>query len=212
MARALAIFDFDGTLLPGDSIVAFVGFARKRGDLPRGEYLRVLAATARYLLGGMTDGEIKTRSLRFLNRLSPAERETLAADFVKDRLLPRVYGDARAALARHRERGDVTLLVSASTDNYMRIAADALGFDALLCTELTADHAVKENCKGAEKARRVRAWLRESGVEADWAASYAYGDSKSDESVLRLCGHPVLVNPKRALRRAMPEAETAVWR
>ena len=124
----------------------------------------------------------------------------------------RVVGNVVSTIKEPAHMGKKMLLVSASTDNYMRIAADALGFDALLCTELTADHAVKENCKGAEKARRVRAWLRESGVEADWAASYAYGDSKSDESVLRLCDHPVLVNPKRALRRAMPEAETAVWR
>ncbi len=212
MARTLALFDFDGTLIPGDSIVAFVRFARRRGALSRRGYARVLFSTVKYLLGGMTDGEMKTRSLAFLQGLSREEGEALSRDFVKQELLPRVYADGKAALQKHRENGDLTLLVSASTDNYMRYVAQALGFDALLCTELTDGFAVESNCKGPEKVRRIHEWLREHGVEADFSASFAYGDSKSDESMLRLCGHPVLVNPRKALKERMPEGQIVSWR
>ena len=66
MARTLALFDFDGTLIPGDSIVSFVRFARKKGVLSRREYAGILLCTVKYLLGSLTDGEMKTRSLRFL--------------------------------------------------------------------------------------------------------------------------------------------------
>ncbi len=212
MARALAVFDFDGTLIPGDSIVSFVNYARKKGAMPGKEYRRVLFATVKYLLGGMTDGQIKARSLRFLRGLSPEARETLAADFVREALLPKVYARGLEAIEENRRAGRIMLLVSASTRNYMQFVSDALGFDALLCTELEADFTVRANCKGQEKARRVEAWLKQSGIQADWAASRAYGDSPSDAPVLRLCGHPVLVNPKKALRRAMPEADEAAWR
>jgi len=211
MARTLALFDFDGTLAPGDSIVSFVRFARRRGAMGRGDFLAVLGCTVKYLLRGMTDAQIKTRSLRFLHALSPEERESLAADFVKEALLPKVCAAGRAAVERHRRSGHVTLLVSASTENYMHLVSDALGFDAVLCTPLEADLSVTRNCKGGEKARRVQMWLEENGLEADWGASWAYGDSKSDLPLLRLCGHPVLVNPKKALKRALPGAEEVHW-
>ena len=212
MARTLALFDFDGTLIPGDSIVAFVRFARRRGALSRREYAKVFFSTVKYLLGGLTDGEMKTRSLAFLQGLPREEGEKLSRDFVKQELLPRVYRDGKETLEKHRENGDLLLLVSASTDNYMRFTAEALGFDALLCTELTDSFAVESNCKGPEKVRRVEEGLRDHGVEADFPASYAYGDSKSDESMLRLCGHPVLVNPRKALKERMPEGQIVSWR
>ena len=212
MGRTLALFDFDGTLIPGDSIVSFVRFARKKGVLSRREYAGILLCTVKYLLGGLTDGEMKTRSLRFLRSLPREEGEALAGDFVASVLMPSVYRDGKAALQKHRERGDLTVLVSASTDNYMCLVAEALGFDAVLCTELTENFSVESNCKGPEKARRVKEWLAQNGVEADWAASFAYGDSKSDESMLRLCGHPVLVNPRKALKKRMPEGNIVSWR
>ena len=104
------------------------------------------------------------------------------------------------------------MLVTASTENYMRFAAEALGFSALLATPLNPDGTVGENCKGEEKPRRIRDWLRQQGLEADFAASYAYGDSKSDLPMLLLCGHPVQVNPKKALRKAAPEMDSEIWR
>ena len=207
----LALFDFDGTLIPGDSIVAFVGYARRKGALSLGGYGAVLGQTARYLLGGMTDAEIKTRSLRFLTGLTPRQRDDLASGFVRDCLLPKVYRDGQNEIQRQKREGRLAVLVSASTDNYMRYVADALGTDALLCTPIEADGSVKRNCKGEEKGRGVLEWLDENGIAADWEQSWAFGDSKSDAPMLRLCGHPVLVNPKKALRRALPDGKTVSW-
>jgi phosphoserine phosphatase len=70
---------------------------------------------------------------------------------------------------------------------------------------------VTNNCKGEEKVRRLRLWLEENEVEADTASSCAYGDSKSDLPMLRLAGHPVQVNPKKALRKAAPGMERTHW-
>lgn len=211
MARALALFDFDGTLIPGDSIVAFVRYARQAGAMGRGEYLRVLCATVKYLLRGMTDAEIKTRSLRFLRALPQDEREKLAQNFVREILLPQVYQGGAEEIARQRQAGRIVLLVSASTENYMQYVSQALGFDGLLCTPMGEDGAVRDNCKGEGKVRRVREWLARQGVEADWEASFAFGDSKSDRFMLAAVGHPVLVNPRKELKAALPNAETVYW-
>ena len=209
--KAFAFFDFDGTLIPGDSIAAFVRYARKRRLMPRRAFFRALLAAGGYVLGLVSAAESKNAALRFRMNLPPAEREALDRDFVGDCLLPRVYPQAKACLAHHRQAGRETVLVTASTENYMRRMADELGISALLATPLNPDGTVGENCKGEEKPRRIRAWLRETGREADFAASFAYGDSKSDLPMLLLCGHPVQVNPKRALRKAAPDMETVRW-
>ena len=209
--QAFAFFDFDGTLIPGDSIAAFVRYARKRGFMPRGAFFRALLAAAGYVLGLVSAADSKNAALRFRMNLNPADREALDRDFVRDCLLPQVYPQAKACLALHRQVGRETVLVTASTENYMRMMAEELGFSALLATPLNPDGTVGENCKGEEKPRRIRAWLLEQDREADFASSFAYGDSKSDLPMLLLCGHPVQVNPKRALRKAASEMEKACW-
>ena len=210
--KAFAFFDFDGTMISGDSIAAFVRYARKRGIMPWREFFKALWTAARYMLGLAGAAESKNAALRFRMLLSPADREALDRAFVKDCLLPRVYPQARACVARHRREGRLPVIVTASTENYMRFVADALGVDILLATPLRPDGTVGENCRGEEKPRRIRAWLRDAGWDADFAASWAYGDSKSDLPMLRLCGHPVQVNPKRSLRKTAPEMEKEIWR
>ena len=209
--QSFAFFDFDGTMIPGDSIAAFVRYARKRGIMPRREFFRALLAEARYVLGLMSAADSKNAALRFRMRLSEEEREALDREFVRDCLLPRIYPQAKACVASHRQAGRQPVIVTASTENYMRFAADALGVSILLATPLNSDGTIGENCRGEEKPRRIRAWLRDAGMEADFAASFAYGDSKSDLPMLRLCGHPVQVNPKRAMRQAAPDMQKVCW-
>jgi phosphoserine phosphatase len=46
----------------------------------------------------------------------------------------------------------------------------------------------------------------------DLAASYAYSDSESDLPMLRIVGHPVVVNPDAELRRVAREEDWEVMR
>ncbi len=208
---ALACFDFDGTMIRGDSIAAYLLFARRRGLISRRELTRVLGRTARYFLGGESGDAIKTRALRFRAGLDQPTLDQLDRDFVRLQLIPRLYPDALACWRRHREAGCTMLLVTASTENYMRLIAEYLAADALLCTRLSPQGIVTGNCKGEEKPRRIAEWLRESQIEPDWPASFAYGDSASDLPMLLLAGHPVQVDPKKALRKAAPGMERTHW-
>lgn len=208
----LALFDFDGTLIPGDSIVAFMIFLRKKGVMSAADSFSAFAAAVSYALGRMSEAESKSRAMRGLNRLAEDEKEKLAREFVSSVLLPRVYPKAKECLKWHREAGRKLLLVTASTENYMSFVSEALGFDALLATPMNPDGTVGANCKGEEKARRISRWLREQGARADFSASWAYGDSMSDLPMLRLCGHGVLVNPKGALIRAAGGLPRETWR
>jgi phosphatidylglycerophosphatase C len=78
----------------------------------------------------------------------------------------------------------------------------SLGVDGVVCTVLErgADgrltgRLVGANCRGAEKARRVRAWLSEHGL--DDAELWAYGDSAGDDELLALADRPLRVDGVR---------------
>lgn len=210
-AKALALFDFDGTMVRGDSIVAYVGFARKKRVLSFSSYLKTWGTALLYAVGKISAEESKTRALAFLQKLSPEERDELDRAFVEENLLLRVYPQAKSCLDKHRQEGKTTLLVTASTENYMRYVSEALGFDGLLASPIDEHGRVQGNCKGEEKVTRIHKWLASKSISPDFEASFAYGDSKSDLPMLRLCGHPVQVNPKKKLRRAAPDMDTVFW-
>ena len=211
-ARELALFDFDGTLLSGDSIVAYMRWARRNRLIGVGDFLSVCAGSIGFTLGLVSSEDSKTRALRFRQDFPLQAREDMDRRFVREELLPKVYQKARETLRRHAEAGRVCLLVTASTENYMRYVSEDMGFHALLATPVDENGVVRHNCRGEEKIKRIRQWMEESGIEADLSASYAYGDSKSDLPMLLLCGHPVQVNPKRALRRAAPGMPVEHWK
>ena len=210
MTRALALFDFDGTLISGDSIVQYTRFALRQGWMGWGAYLKTGLHGLGYLMGLENAEQSKNHALSFRRRLTEAERGSLDRAFA-DTLLRRVYPAALVCMEDHRRAGRVLLLVTASPTCYMDLVGERLGFDAVLATPMTDGVAVHHNCKGEEKTRRVLGWLEESGIDADFADSYAYGDSKSDLPLLRLCGHPALVNPKKALVKAAPDIPRAAW-
>ena len=197
-----AFFDFDGTLRPGDSVVSFLLYARKRGLLPMGALVRTAADALLGKLGLRTMEQVKTRALAFEKRLSAADRERLARDFVTERLLPELYPAGKAEWRRLKGEGCRMVLVSASTEDYMAPLAAALGADDLLCTPVDPAGTVGPNCRGAEKERRIRRWEQglPGGVRVDWENSLGYGDSAGDEAMLCLTGHPHAVNPGRRLR------------
>jgi HAD superfamily hydrolase (TIGR01490 family) len=112
--------------------------------------------------------------------------------------------EGRARLEWHRARGDRLVNVSASLDPYLDVVARLLAVDNCMCTRLEVDDdgiltgaIAGANCRGAEKARRVRAELDLDGYEV-----WAYGDTTGDEALLALADHPVWINrwPRRVER------------
>ena len=209
---SLALFDFDGTLIPGDSVAYYLRFARNEGAVSMGEFLRALWAATLYGMKRMTDADSKSIGLAFRKRHNQKYLDELDKKFINQVLLPKVYADGKKQIAAHRQEGKLLVLVSASTENYMRFVADALGFDTVLCTPIEADGTIRRNCKGEKKTQRIKDWLAENGLTADFPSSFAYGDSKSDLPMLRLVGHPVQVNPKKALRELAPEMNLIHWK
>ena len=99
----------------------------------------------------------------------------------------------------HDARGHDLVIVSASLACYLEPAAAGLGIGSVLATrlEVVDGHCTGRldggNCRGIEKARRLRAHLGDPGAEV-----WAYGDSRGDDEMLALADHPVRV------RRGVP--------
>ena len=207
---ALAFFDFDGTMIPGDSIVPFLYFAWRRGDMGLFALLQACGKGLRFKMGFGSGGEMKRAAFSFYQELDAEKRQALDKAFA-EKIVKKVYSKARATLSMHKKAGRRAVLVSASTENYMRYVAEMLGVDGLLCTPVDEDGHVGENCHGAEKVRRIEAWMAAQKLPVDLSASYAYGDSRGDLPMLRLCGHGTLVNAKASLKKAAPDLMTEEW-
>ena len=210
MEKQIAVFDFDGTLIRGDSVVALLFFARQKGRLS----LPGLAKAGWYGLLyhlRLTDAlTAKGHSHAFLAQMNEADRQAFLREFAGT-LTARVYADGWMRIKRHREQGDLVVLCSASCQCYMGYVAEALKADALLCTPSAADGTViGPNCRGQEKVRRMHAWMDQRGLSHDCIAA-AYGDSPGDAPILKTSRHPTLVNAKKKLRRLLPEAEQVTW-
>lgn len=196
----LAVFDFDGTMIRGDSIVSYLWFARKKGLLSLPYLVRAGLFGAFSQAGIVSRQRAKSAALSFRKTLSEAQKTALDQAFAKT-LINRIRPEALSVLQDHRARGDLVLLLSASTDHYMRYVAQDLPVDRLICSTTDESGRVLRNVRGEEKVSALRELLSELPEETDLSLSTGYGDSASDLQLLRLLGRPYLVNPGRKARR-----------
>jgi HAD superfamily hydrolase (TIGR01490 family) len=201
----VAAFDFDGTLTRRDSLLPFLVFVR-------GAAATAQAVVAegplfgRVLLGRASRDEAKEALLTRL--LGGAELQQLSDSgrAFAERLVTREIRPAmRRRLDWHRRAGHRVVIVSASPTLYLEPAGRGLGVDAVLATTLEVGANGRltgrlegRNCRGDEKAKRLRAWLDGSGHEPS-NQIWAYGDSRGDTEMLALADVAVWVGWRRHL-------------
>ena len=135
---------------------------------------------------------------------SPDEMRALVADSMEGVLRPLVYAQSLDLVHRHKERGEPVYIVSATLQEIVQAIADDLGFDGALGT-------VCEVVDGMYTGKAIRALHAQAKADCirtlgyDLSVSTAYSDSHTDLPFLEAVGHPVAVNPDRALRRIAAE-------
>ena len=192
----VAAFDVDGTLTTGDCVTPFLRRAagRRLWTTLLRHPLALAAAAAR-----RDRDRLKELACSALRGSESTEIEHLGEVFAREVGAGRLRDDTVARLRRHRELGHTVILASASLDPYLVPLGRSLGVDAVVCTVLErgrdgrlTGRLVGANCRGAEKARRVRGWLLEHDL-AD-AELWAYGDSSGDDELLALADRPLRVD------------------
>ena len=179
--RVVAAFDFDGTLSTRDNFVPFlrlVAGTPAMGSAITAGSLRCGVQGPR----GWTRDAIKAQVVRrlFAGR-SAAVIDVLARGFADDIVRSYLRPEMVERADWHRTQGHQLVIVSASLGNYLRPVAQRIRFDAVLATELQVGpdgrftgRLAGANVRGAEKARRLDAW-----IDGD-AYVWAYGDSSGD--------------------------------
>jgi HAD superfamily hydrolase (TIGR01490 family) len=200
---AAAFFDLDRTLLRRSSALALAGSFRERGLISRSQLAKAAAWQLLFVLRGASHEAVRRAAedgLLVLRGFRPDELRALVADAMEPVLRPLVYAEPLHLLEEHRARGEPVFIVSATLQEIVQAIADDLGFDGALGT-------VCEVVDGAYTGKAIRALHAEAKADCirtldhDLAASTAYTDSHTDLPFLEAVGHPVAVNPDRALRR-----------
>ena len=193
--RRVAAFDFDGTLTKADT---FVPFVRSVVGLPRFA-LAVLLTIPRFVGAAFDDARRNAAKVAFLGRTLKGKDDRsvreLGARYAEQIAATGLRADTVARLLEHRDGGADVVIVSASPALYVDLVGERLGVTAVLATdwEVGPDGRVTgaivgENCRRAEKVRRLEEWLAGDDVEL-----WAYGDSKGDTELLARADHPTRV-------------------
>lgn len=210
MGRGLALFDFDGTLIPWDTQVLFADFVLKREPLRR-LYLPLFASFLP-CVGILGDEGMKRVFLSYLWMTEREQLEAWVSEFVEERIPRDCFPELLERLEAHREAGHLTVMASASPEFYVREVGRALGFDLAFGTPVEIDERVGlfpdlKNHKGEEKVRRLSALLGPPAGKY-WPRSHGYTDSRADLPMMRHCEKGTVVNPSTKLQE---EARSAGW-
>ena len=212
--KAFAFFDFDGTLIKGDSIIRFCIYAYRRRLCSLGGLIRAGVMGALYHCGLTNAEKSKQAALRFLAGRPRKEVEAIARDFCTRVLIPNLYPEGVEAIRRHRKAGAEVWLVSASTAFYLEPLRKHLKLTGLIGTRMHVDEEDRysglidgHNCRGVEKTLRIAEVLAAKGDMVDYAASHAYGDTAGDIPMLMLCQHKTAVNPRKKLVKGLQGAD-----
>ena len=191
--------------------MSFMAYALKKHRMSPADLIIATGAGILYALKIISVESLKERCLRFEKRMDPDALPGFARDFVNDSLLPTLLPEGLREWKRHQAEGTLTVLASASTQDYMVPLAEALGADGIICTGMK-DRRVLKNCRGQEKADRVRAWAARRRIDLkDCCAS---GNSRGDLQMLALVGRPRVIDPGRKTLRDAREKGYPVlsWR
>jgi HAD superfamily hydrolase (TIGR01490 family) len=209
---AAAFFDLDRTLLRRSSALALAPAFRRRGIITRRMMVEAAAWQLLFMVRGASHEAVRRAAedgLLLLRGHTPEEMRDLVAESMETVLRPLVYAQSLDLVERHRRRGEPVYIVSATLQEIVQAIADDLGFDGALGT-------VCEVVDGAYTGKAIRALHAEAkadcirSLDHDLAASTAYSDSHTDLPFLEAVGHPVAVNPDRALRKIAAAREWPV--
>lgn len=199
----LALFDVDGTLLPGPSSERRFMMQLLRGRVlhPRQLASHLAFAARRWPTYGR---HVLKKDKAYLVDLPVDDIYALAERFVAEKLMPIVYPEVRERLNNHLAAGDHVALLTGTPDFIARALAGQLGVQHVHATQC-AVHGGRfamappvSHPFGYEKLAIAQRICRQRGAEL--AQVSAYADSGHDLALLQAVGHPVAVYPDQALR------------
>ncbi len=184
---ALVLFDFDGTITRQDTLLAFTRFAVGESRYISSMFYLALPLVLQKIKV-MASQRVKEIFLtHFFKDWNLADFEKRCQRFDSEVLPGLVRVQALEAIQSCVRRGDRTIIVSASPENWILPWATKVGAEVIATRlevregRLTGQIAGK-NCNGEEKANRILQYLDLN----DFTEIIAYGDTSGDRAMLKL--------------------------
>jgi len=207
-----AFFDLDKTVIAKASIVAFGGPFRRGGLVTRRVVARAVTSQLIYLHLG-ADEERLARVRETMLALTAGWDRDRVRQIVRETLLetiePIIYAEALELIEEHRRAGDRVYLVSAAPEEIVLPLVELLGVDGAIASRGEIDEEGRYtgrmafSAHGEHKAEAMAELADRVGFSLE--DSVAYSDSATDLPMLEAVGHPVAVNPDRALAKVARE-------
>jgi HAD superfamily hydrolase (TIGR01490 family) len=204
----LALFDLDNTLLNGDSDFEWSRFLVEQGVLERELFeAKNLAFYEQYKAGTLDIQEFLDFQLQPLSRHSRKVLDAWHEDFMRIKVRPMMGDAARALVAKHRDAGDICVIITATNSFVTAPIAREFGVPHLIGTdpeqingEFTGRVAGVPSFREG-KITRLESWMAERGWGwASFADTTFYSDSLNDLPLLAKVKKPVAVDPDATLR------------
>lgn len=222
MEKSYALFDFDGTLRKGDSIITVCLYAHQKGLCTTWQLLRGAWYGICYGLKLCSAEKSKTEAMQWIKGRLRSEMDAFSLDFCLNKLIPEMFPDGLKAIQEEKARGAAVLLITASPSFYLNAMENLLGVESVIGTRMNLDAQERftgdicgDNCRGYQKPLRLAEYLAAMGDSLMYETSSAYGDSASDLPMMQLCSRKVGVNPKSKLKKALKQEEGVIsvrWR
>lgn len=205
--QGVAVFDFDGTSVDGQSGALFTRYLLFRGLMSPARLLRLGWWGIRYKLHmPYRQGEARELVFGALEGRSSDEVDELMERFHDEMLAPRYRSRAIEEVRRCHDQGLVVLLVSATFEPIARAAARTMGADGCVATKMRRDAAGNYDGQvdgpviaGDEKYRAVVRWCDEHFGPGGWSLEVAYADHHTDADLLARARHAYAVCPGKTL-------------
>jgi HAD superfamily hydrolase (TIGR01490 family) len=212
----LALFDLDNTLLIGDSDFEWSQFLMEQGALDRELFeAKNLQFYEQYKAGKLDIYEFLDFQLKPLSRHSRKVLDAWHEDFMRSKVRPMMGDAARALVAKHKDAGDVCVIITATNSFVTAPIAREFGVPYLIATDPEQiDGEFTGNVAGVPSFRegkitRIEAWMAERGwTWASFEDTTFYSDSLNDLPLLEKVKKPVAVDPDATLRK---HAEQKGW-
>lgn len=205
----LAVFDFDGTSIEGNSPVLLVQHLMERGMLRKRVIFRILLWAAAYKLR-LPQNESWVRGLVFRAFLGmPHEQaDAFMRKFYDEKVDRRFRRQADETMAAHAAAGHDVVIVSATFEPIILRAMEFHRFDHQVSTRMRIDGGGCYTCEveglpieGEEKVAAIRRYADERYGRDNWELGYAYGDHHSDRALLSAAKRAFAVTPDKPLAR-----------
>ena len=209
----IAVFDFDGTSISGNSPVILVRYLQRKKMLKKRVLTKIIFWGLRYKLR-LPQNESWVRGAVFSAfEGKPKEEVDQFLESFYDEHLEKIFrAKADAEIQHHLSCGREVWVVSATFEPLICQAMKKNGLTHQFSNRMATDDQVCNTCQveglpveGEDKLVRSTEYANEKYGEGNWVITHAYGDHHSDRAMLRAALRPCAVTPDNPLRRTAKE-------